>query len=239
MSGRVDTAVGGWVDGGVDNVMVVGVGGQGVILAAAVIADAALLHGGLDIKLSETRGMSQRGGSVCSHIRIGPRVVAPSISPGEVDYLLAFEAAEGLRNAVSVRPGGVVIVNTQQIVPPLASQGELAYPVDAVERMDDGSRRVVAIDGEAVADDAGDRKVAGVVLLGALSCFLAFAAETWEQAIRRNVPARWLETNLAAFAAGRAVAAREMQPAGEEDGSREAATGAGATAVRRTGEERA
>ena len=81
----------------VDDIMVVGVGGQGVIVAAAVIADTAMLHGGLEVKLSETRGMSQRGGSVNSHIRIGETVVAPSISPGEVDYLLAFEAAEGLR----------------------------------------------------------------------------------------------------------------------------------------------
>jgi len=88
-----------YADGLVDDVMVVGVGGQGVIVAAAIVADTALLHGGLDVKLSETRGMSQRGGSVCSHIRIGEKVVAPSISPGEVDYLLAFEAAEGLRFA--------------------------------------------------------------------------------------------------------------------------------------------
>ena len=113
--------------------MVVGVGGQGVIVAAAIIAETALLHGGLDVKLSETRGMSQRGGSVHSHIRIGRRVVAPSISPGEVDYLLAFESAEGLRLAPSLVDGGVAIVNTQQIVPPLASQGDFAYPFDAID----------------------------------------------------------------------------------------------------------
>ena len=197
------------MSGRVDNVMVVGVGGQGVIVAAAVIADTALLHGGLDVKLSETRGMSQRGGSVCSHIRIGQQVIAPSISPGEVDYLLAFEAAEGLRFAVSVRRGGVAIVNTQQIVPPLASQGDFAYPFDAIERMDDGSRSVVAIDGNAVAEAVGDLKVAGVVLVGALSAYLDFAIATWERALRRNVPAKWLDMNLAAFAAGRqATAAR-------------------------------
>ena len=195
-----------YADGLVDDVMVVGVGGQGVIVAAAIVADTALLHGGLDVKLSETRGMSQRGGSVCSHIRIGEKVVAPSISPGEVDYLLAFEAAEGLRFAVSVHPGGVVIVNTQQIVPPLASQGAFSYPFDAIERLDDGSRRVVAVDGNAVAGDVGDVKVAGVVLVGALSLYLPFAAETWELAIKRNVPAKWFEMNLAAFAAGRRVA---------------------------------
>lgn len=194
----------------VDNIMVVGVGGQGVIVAAAIIADTAM-RGGLDVKLSETRGMSQRGGSVSSHIRIGEAVVAPSISPGEVDYLLAFEAAEGLRLAPSVVAGGVAIVNTQQIVPPLASQGEFEYPFDAIERMRVGAAgdadrgRVVVVDGNAVAQEVGDLKVAGVVLVGALSTHLPFAVETWEQAIAANVPASWLDLNLAAFAAGREV----------------------------------
>ena len=191
--------------GAVDDVMVVGVGGQGVIVAAAIIADAALLHGGLEVKLSETRGMSQRGGSVSSHIRIGATVVAPSISPGEVDYLLAFESAEGLRLAPSVVAGGVAIVNTQQIVPPLASSTEYAYPFDAIDRLRDGTLHVTVVDGNAVAAQVGDVKVAGVVLVGALSAHLPFAAETWQEAIARNVPASWLEMNLAAFAAGRGV----------------------------------
>ncbi len=154
--------------GVVDDIMVVGVGGQGVIVAAAVIADTAMLHGGLDVKLSETRGMSQRGGSVSSHIRIGETVVAPSISPGEVDYLLAFEKAEGLRAAPSVVPGGVAIVNTQEIVPPLASQGDMSYPFDAAERMAEGDRRVIVVDGNGIALQVGDLKVAGIVLVGAL-----------------------------------------------------------------------
>jgi indolepyruvate ferredoxin oxidoreductase beta subunit len=193
--------------GVVDDILVVGVGGQGVIVAAAVIADTAMLYGGLEVKLSETRGMSQRGGSVCSHIRIGQQVIAPSISPGEVDYLLAFEAAEGLRFAVSVRRGGVAIVNTQQIVPPLASQGDHSYPFDAAERMDDGSRRVTVVDGNAIAQEVGDVKVAGIVLVGALSTHLPFEVATWERALERNVPRKWLEMNYAAFAAGRQVGA--------------------------------
>ncbi|MEI6727398.1 MAG: indolepyruvate oxidoreductase subunit beta [Actinomycetes bacterium] len=219
-----------YAGGVVDDVMVVGVGGQGVIMAAAIIADTAML-GGLDVKLSETRGMSQRGGSVSSHIRIGESVVAPSISPGEVDYLLAFESAEGLRLAPSLVPGGVAIVNLQQIVPPLASQGDFAYPFDAVERMQAGGAgnggkaraagnagddevatagyRVISVDGNAVGERAGSIKVAGVVLVGALSTHLPFAAETWEKAIAANVPAAFLEMNLAAFAAGRLVGAAE------------------------------
>jgi len=193
--------------GVVDDIMVVGVGGQGVIVAAAVIADTAMLHGGLDVKLSETRGMSQRGGSVNSHIRIGETVVAPSISPGEVDYLLAFESAEGLRAAPSVVPGGVAIVNTQQIVPPLASQGDMSYPFDAAERMTHGDRRVIVVDGNGIALEVGDLKVAGIVLVGALSTHLPFDVETWHAAIVRNVPPKWKELNFAAFAAGREVGA--------------------------------
>ncbi|MCX6363038.1 MAG: indolepyruvate oxidoreductase subunit beta [Actinobacteria bacterium] len=205
-----------YANGVVDDIMVVGVGGQGVIVAAAIIADTALLHGDLEVKLSETRGMSQRGGSVSSHIRIGKSVVAPSISPGEVDYLLAFEKAEGLRLAPSVVPGGVAIVNTQQIVPPLASSTEYAYPFDAIERMRGDSHpartdglRLAVVDGNAIAAQAGDLKVAGVVLVGALSTYLPFAVETWEQAIARNVPASWLKMNLAAFAAGRGAGGSE------------------------------
>jgi indolepyruvate ferredoxin oxidoreductase beta subunit len=194
-----------YAGGVVDDIMVVGVGGQGVIVAAAIIADTALLHGDLEVKLSETRGMSQRGGSVSSHIRIGKSVVAPSISPGEVDYLLAFESSEGLRVAPSLVSGGVAIVNTQQIVPPLASSGEYSYPFDALARLDDGSRSVTVVDGNAIAAQVGDLKVAGVVLVGALSRHLPFALETWERAIAENVPPSWLELNLAAFAAGRRV----------------------------------
>ena len=205
-----------YASGVVDDIMVVGVGGQGVIVAAAIVADTALLHGDLEVKLSETRGMSQRGGSVSSHIRIGKSVMAPSISPGEVDYLLAFETSEGLRAAPSLVPGGVAIVNTQQIVPPLASQGEYLYPFDAIDRMRDDSLsahtpglRLTVVDGNAIAEEVGDLKVAGVVLVGALSAYLPFAVETWEQAIARNVPASWLKMNLAAFAAGRGAGGSE------------------------------
>ena len=206
---------GGAVTPRVDNIMVVGVGGQGVIMAAAIIADAALLSG-LDVKLIETRGMSQRGGSVNSHIRIGERVAAPAISPGEVDYLLAFETAEGLRMAPSLAPDGVAIVNTQQIVPPLASSAEHSYPFDAVERLAAQGRDVLAVDGNAIAEEVGDQKVAGVVLVGALAARLDLDEQTWRQAIADNVPPKWLELNLQAFAAGQGVGtlgAQTAQPA--------------------------
>lgn len=198
-----------YADGHVDDVMVVGVGGQGVIVAAAVIADAALRHGDLEVKLSETRGMSQRGGSVQAQIRIGRRVVAPSISPGEVDYLLAFEAAEGLRWAPSVVAGGVAIVSTEQIVPPLAAVSAQEYPYDAVERMRGRGFRVVPVDGNAVAAGLGSTKVAGMLLVGALSVYLPFDDASWRGAVEATVPGSWLEMNLKAFAAGRALAEGE------------------------------
>jgi indolepyruvate ferredoxin oxidoreductase beta subunit len=223
---------GGHFAGGVvDDIMIVGVGGQGVIVAAAIIADTAMLHGGLEVKTSETRGMSQRGGSVSSHIRIGETVMAPSISPGEIDYLLAFEAAEGLRLAPSLATGGLAIVNTQQIVPPLASTGTHDYPFDAVQRMLDGGLRVIAVDGNAVAEGIGDVKVAGVVLVGALSAHLHFADETWERAIAGNVPPSWLELNLAAFTAGRRLGTGETGAAAEADPGAKAGMPAQASAA--------
>ena len=187
----------------VDDIMVVGVGGQGVIVAAAVIADTALLNGGLEVKLSETRGMSQRGGSVSSHIRIGKPVVAPSISPGEVDYLLAFEAAEGLRAAPSLTPGRR---RHRQHAADRAAAGLAGRPRLPLRRGRAHGRaaaaHVTSVDGNAVAEQVGDLKVAGIVLVGALSAHLPFEVETWQQAIARNVPTSWLELNLAAFAAG-------------------------------------
>jgi indolepyruvate ferredoxin oxidoreductase, beta subunit len=189
------------------DIMIVGVGGQGVILAATVIAEAALLHGGLEVKESETHGMSQRGGSVQAQIRIGKEIAAPVISPGEVDYLLAFEVAEGLRWAPSVADGGVAIVNTERIVPPIAATGTHSYPHDALERMRGQGYRLVALDASALGEEAGSAKVAGVVLLGALSNHLSFAEGTWRRAIESTVKSSWLPINLAAFAAGQGAGA--------------------------------
>ena len=197
-----------YAPGVVDDIMVVGVGGQGVIVAAAVIADVALLNGGLEVKLSETRGMSQRGGSVSSHIRIGKQVVAPSISPGEVDYLLAFEAAEGLRAAPALTPDGVAIVNTQQIVPPLASQGDHAYPFDAAERMAAAGRDVVVVDGNAVALEVGDLKVAGIVLVGRALHAPAVRGRDLARGHRPQRAEELVRAEPGAFAAGREVGAR-------------------------------
>jgi indolepyruvate ferredoxin oxidoreductase, beta subunit len=189
------------------DIMIAGVGGQGVILAASIVAETALLHGGLEVKESETHGMSQRGGSVQAQIRIGDRVIAPTISPGEVDFLLAFEIAEGLRWAPSVADEGVAIVNTERMVPPIVATGTYSYPDDALERMDGQGYRLITLDANALGEEAGSVKVAGVVLLGALSNHLAFAQETWRRAIASTVNPSWLQVNLAAFAAGQRAGA--------------------------------
>ena len=205
-------------DAEVDNIMVVGVGGQGVIVAAAIIADTALLSG-LDVKLIETRGMSQRGGSVNSHIRIGERVAAPAISAGEVDYLLAFEAAEGLRRAPSLRPGGVAIVDTQQIVPPLASSAEHSYPFDAIERLREQGRTLWSWTATPSPRRSATRRWPAW-------CWSARwrracrSPRTWERAIEKNVPPSWLELNLAAFAAGRRAGAAGADATPQRQGAR-------------------
>ncbi len=182
--------------------LIVGVGGQGVILASGILAQAALRHGGLEVKQSETHGMSQRGGSVHAHIRIGERVVSPAIAPGEVDLLLAFEVAEAVRWVPSLAPTGVVIVGEERIVPPLAAVGMAGYPDDALDRLAVLGRRLVVVDGAAIAQRVGSPKVASVVLLGALARYLPFARETWQEAIGAVVAPAWLPMNLAAFEAG-------------------------------------
>lgn len=189
------------------DIIIAGVGGQGVILAATIIAETALRHGGLEVKQSETRGMSQRGGSVQAQIRIAEKVIAPTVSPGEVDFLVAFELAECLRWAPSVSEGGVVIVNTERIVPPIAMTGKQSYPDDVLERLGGGGYRLVSVDGTVLAEEAGSAKVAGIVLLGVLADHLWFADEEWRQAVEGTVNGDWLQVNLAAFAAGRRAGA--------------------------------
>ena len=185
----------------ITNVLLTGVGGQGTITASQALAQACLLQD-WQIKKSEIHGMSQRGGSVQAHIRIAERVCAPVISPGEVDYLLAFEAAEGLRWAPALAATGLAVVSTQHIVPPLASQGNHEYPFDAIERMRGQGHRVIAVDGTAICEKIGSGKVAGIVLVGALAAQRPFAEATWRQAIANEVGAAWLPMNLAAFAGG-------------------------------------
>ncbi len=186
--------------------VLVGVGGQGTILASDVLALVAL-ETGLDAKKSEVHGMAQRGGSVISHVRWGEKVFSPLIGKGEADFLLAFEKLEALRYAAWLKPGGVAIVNDQAIPPVSVSSGGAEYPSDedfrdAFAAVTDGLHVVPGIE---VAEELGNARVNNIVLLGALSTFLDVDLAVWKRVIESRVPARYVELNLKAFERGRAL----------------------------------
>ncbi len=191
------------------NILVCGIGGQGVMTAAEVLAQTAIDHG-FDVKKSEVAGMAQRGGVVTSHVRIGPRVLSPVIAPGTVDVLAAFEVAEALRWCDQVRPGGRVVASSQQLVPPVVSGGLYAYPEDAAGLLRAAGVtvgfqvRVVAA-GD-IAATLGDRKLINSIMLGALADALPFPADALEAKIVERFQVRkpaLAALNRQAFAAGR------------------------------------
>ncbi|MBM3329459.1 MAG: indolepyruvate oxidoreductase subunit beta [Calditrichaeota bacterium] len=190
------------------NILIVGVGGQGVILASELLSEAAM-SAGYDVKKSEVHGMAQRGGVVSSHVRFGPKVHSPLIPDGAADVVLAFEAAEGLRWVDQVKPDGALVVNTQEIVPPIAFTKEHRYPDDPVGQARQVVEKVVAIDAHAVASEAGSSKMVNTVLLGAISNYLPLEEATWEAILRKKVPRGTEEANLTAFRRGRQFALAE------------------------------
>ncbi|MFH0765883.1 MAG: indolepyruvate oxidoreductase subunit beta [Calditrichota bacterium] len=189
------------------NILIVGVGGQGVILASELLSEAAMAAG-YDAKKSEVHGMAQRGGVVSSHVRFGPKVYSPLIPSGSADVVLAFEAAEGLRWANQVTPEGMLVVNTQRIVPPIAFTKEYSYPVDPVAEARQIVSRVVAMDALEIAHQVGNPKLVNTVLLGAISGELPISDEIWTLIIRRRVPRGTEDLNLTAFKRGAALAAQ-------------------------------
>ncbi len=187
------------------NLLIVGVGGQGVILASAILSQAAM-EAGHDTKQSEVHGMSQRGGTVSSHVRYGEKIWSPMVPEGEAQVLLAFERAEALRAAHLVAPGGVAIVNRQSIIPPIAAGRKFAYPEDPVGELRARVDRVIEIDAFDECRKLGNEKMVSVLLLGALSAQLDFDAAIWEKVIRSKVPKGTEDGNLAAFARGAELA---------------------------------
>ena len=189
------------------NFLLVGVGGQGTILASNVLADVALAAG-FDVKKSEVHGMAQRGGSVNTHVRWdSERVYSPLISPGEADLLLAFEQAEALRYAGYLKADGAAIVNQHTIKPTSVTSGGAHYPTEeelrAVFARLGGHLHLVP--GTAIAGELGNVRAANVVLLGALSTFLEVPEDTWLQVIEARVPPRYVDLNRQAFLRGRAA----------------------------------
>ena len=185
------------------NVSLVGVGGQGILLTSDVLALAAM-HAGLDVKKSEIHGMSQRGGSVISQVRFGTRVHSPIIPDGQSDVLVSFERTEALRYAHLAKPGAKILVNDMDRIPVTVSSG-LQAPVQDADRRLAAYPGLKLIDANPLAIKAGNLRAANVVLMGALSAFVPFDEEHWQAALRERIPAKLLEVNLRAFAAGRAA----------------------------------
>ena len=184
------------------NLLISGVGGQGVVLASYVLSQVAMAEG-YEVKQSEIHGMSQRGGSVTSHLRFGDKVYSPLVAPGTVDILLAFEPLEAMRYIHWLKSGGLLVYNTVRVNPSPVAAGRAEYPADIDERISAAWPNVRAVDAATLATQAGTVKAVNVVMLGAVSQRLPFADETWEAVIRRVVPPKTVDTNLKAFALGR------------------------------------
>lgn len=184
------------------NVMIVGVGGQGTLLASKTLGKL-LLSQGYDVKVSEVHGMSQRGGSVVTYVRFGEKVYSPIIDKGEADYIVSFEKLEAARWLEYLKPGGQLISNLQETDPMPVITGAMAYPADLIEKMKGLGINVDAIDALALAEEAGSPKAVNLVLMGRLSKYFDLPQEAWIEAIEACVPPKFLELNKKAFALGR------------------------------------
>lgn len=189
------------------NILFSGVGGQGILLASEITAQA-LLAAGYDVKKSEVHGMAQRGGSVTAQLRYGTRVYSPLIDPGCADIQMAFEMMEAVRYLPYLHPGSTVIVNTQQILPPSVATGQAAYPQKILDELTVRGIEVIAVDAFAIAREAGEVRTANVALVGALSVHLPVEAAVFRDVIESRVPERFREANMDAFEAGRKAGLR-------------------------------
>ncbi len=185
------------------NIMIVGVGGQGTLLASKLLGYV-LLNSGYDVKVSEVHGMSQRGGSVVTYVRFGSKVYSPVIDKGEADIILAFEKLEAARWLEYLKPGGQIIVNTQEIEPMPVITGSMEYPCELIRKMEDAGAKVDAEDFLTLASKAGSSKAVNIALMGRLSkYFPEISDEDWRNAIVATVPPKYLELNLKAFELGK------------------------------------
>jgi len=186
------------------NISIVGVGGQGTLLASEVISRAGMLSG-MDVKKSEVHGMAQRGGSVVSEVRIGEKVYSPIIPAGETDFLMSFELVESLRYADAVAPDGIALINRQAIIPVTVSSGQQAWPEDIEERIARAYKNHKIINALQMARELGNIRTVNIIMTGALSKLMDIELPVWEQALSELVPPKHKDINLKAFAAGRGV----------------------------------
>jgi len=186
----------------VKNIMIVGVGGQGTLLASRILGNAILAQN-YDVKVSEVHGMSQRGGSVVTYVRYGKEVFSPIIDEGEADFILSFEELEAARWLKYLKKGGKLITSTQQIDPMPVITGVATYPENLIEKIKAKNIDIVPIDALSLAEQAGSPKATNVVLIGVLSNYLDFADEVWANAINQCVPVKFLDVNQKAFTFGK------------------------------------
>ena len=186
------------------SIMIVGVGGQGSLLASRLLGNV-LLAKGFDVKVSEVHGMSQRGGSVVTYVKYGDEVCSPVIEKGEADVIISFELLESARWLPYLKKGGKLITSTQQLDPMPVITGAAQYPEDIAAKIKDMGVEVTAVDALGLAEQAGNAKASNVVLMGVVSAQTEFEEELWQNAIEQCVPPKFLELNKKAFELGRAT----------------------------------
>ena len=183
------------------NIMIVGVGGQGSLLASKLLGKL-LMNEGYDAKVSEVHGMSQRGGSVVTYVRYGDKVYSPVIDKGQADFIVAFELLEAARWVSYLAPDGQLVTNTQRIDPMPVITGAVAYPDDLVKKMQDIGAKVDSLDALSLAEKAGSSKAVNIVMMGRLSKYFSFPKDAWIRALEETVPERFLDMNRNAFEYG-------------------------------------
>lgn len=182
------------------NIMIVGVGGQGTLLASRILGNAVISEG-YDVKVSEVHGMSQRGGSVVTYVKYGEKVFSPIIDKGEADIILAFERLEAARALPYLKKGGKIILNDRAIAPMPVITGAAEYPQNIVDELSEKAD-VIAIDALSLSLEAGSSKAVNVVLIGVLARSSDIPKEVWIETIKNTVPQKFLELNLKAFELG-------------------------------------
>ena len=185
----------------IHSVLIVGVGGQGTLLASKLLGNA-MLSSGYDVKVSEVHGMSQRGGSVVTYVRFGDKVYSPIIEQGEADLILSFEQLESARYLPYLKKGGKIIVNTQQIDPMPVIIGDKVYPQDILETIEELGIDITATNALELAEQAGSVKAVNVVLIGVMAQKLHLDKEIWIDTIKSTVPPKFIDMNLKAFELG-------------------------------------
>lgn len=185
------------------NIMIVGVGGQGSLLASKLLGHVAM-QAGYDVKVSEVHGMSQRGGSVVTYVKYSDdKVWSPVINEGEADLIISFEMLEAARWVSFLKKEGTIVVNNQEIAPMPVITGVAVYPEKIAEKLKEAGVNLMVVDALSLAEEAGSAKATNVVLMGAVANHMEFSEEMWQKAIAECVPPKFLELNRKAFALGR------------------------------------